>query len=177
MKRLSSYFTLSYHYCFRLGILKNRGEYYHLFPQVLFTLTKTPAQFSLVRKPVAGYRVPRSRNHYRLPPKKPRPWRPNRIFVGQSPGSDDSSFDAHWPRAFSQATLSSAATPNKAPSQPSSASSSALSEPVTPRTVSGTFVTRPYPHSDTGRNHAFTEPSFSARRGVQRAFAELVEAL
>lgn len=111
-----------------------------------------------------------------IPPKKPRSWRLNRIFVGQPPGSDNSSFDAHWPRAFSRATLP-AATPNKAPSQPSSASSSAPSEPVTPRTVSGTFVTRPSPHSDTGRNHAFTEPSFSARRGVQRAFADSAGAL
>ncbi|KAJ5792617.1 uncharacterized protein N7503_008595 [Penicillium pulvis] len=112
-----------------------------------------------------------------LPPEKPRPWRLNRIFVGPSLGSDDLSSDAHWPRAFSRATLSPAGTPNKAPSQPFSASSSVPSEPVTPRIVSGTFVTRPSPHSDTGRNHASTEQSSSVRRGVQRAFADSAGAL
>lgn len=101
----------------------------------------------------------------------PRPWLPNLVSAGQSPGSDPFFSDAHPPPDRSRTTLCSAVIPDPVGSQPFFESSLDLTQHAAPRIVSGISATRFSPRSVTEPNYNFIEPSSSGGRGLRRAIA------
>lgn len=102
----------------------------------------------------------------------PRPWLPNLASAGQSFDRDPLCSEGRPPGFSPRPSPSFVAKLGQAPSPSSSVSWSALTKPAEPKTNSGTSVTRPFLHYDTGLSHDSIGPSSSARRGVRRSIGD-----